>query len=803
MWVIENDVVFKGKKQWLRPGKNFIFGRTRVEGNFFCIEDKTISRQHLIIEVAAAGAEDCPNARSRSRITLSDQTTKIGTRLNGEQIRGTSVVLDQDKNTVILGKYEHEFLFTWVPVTFTFSFTTKEQKTDPFTKLYETLGPLDIKVLTDFEKGLTTHVVAKKRNTSKGLQALIDGRYIVHNDSYIKAVVAATTPDDDGKAPLEKDFDSFPDPEQYLPPGANEPTQRTDDAYGPDPARRDMFEGYTFIFYNEGQFDTLLPPITQGGGKALLGTVVASQTTVEEFVRYVKSVAGEKGLGEFEDGSEGKGVVVVRYNPVKGADATWFAEFSTEVAQYLDHRLIEQNEFLDAILGNNASVLRRPLEPEASGVYAPPPSAATAVSQTLRSSQPAPDPTPAEPESQPEPSRRRRRAVPRFKGFDDDDDPPVIMASIPESMVVDSVPAEPESQGLFVSQDPDFNMDREPSQTPETQTKTSRKRKATPILEDDDEETFETMAPAAARLKKRRIEEDVARRGRGESTPLPPKAPKRELKATAPKPVKVKTKKEQQAEILEKARLRHEKIEELANQDKEVVNMDGFQLADLQSLAITETLELRSSAPAPRAPRADESERWEDKWNGRKNFKKFRRRGGPAINARDLGRTIVQLEEVKHKAAGVGDEYWVNEDVRIGKFKSQRSQRKGRVAEIEGDDVNLDQDDDNDDTLPLLEDIRPKPKTTPKSKSQTVVLSSDSEDEEPVIKQKGSRSQKLQDKTAEKGNVKPRPSQKRAAEKTLTKPAPVKRARQTVLGQKKDESEDSEEEGKFRFRKRG
>lgn len=380
------------------------------------------------------------------------------------------------------------------------------------------------------------------------------------------------------------------------------------------------------------------------------------------------------------------------------------------------------------------------------------------------------------------------------------------MASIPESMAIDSVPAQPESQGLFVSQDPDFNMDREPSQTPETQNNTSRKRKATPIFEDD-EDNFETMAPAAARLKKRRIEEEVARRRRGESTPPPPEPPKRKVKATSPKPVKVKTKKEQQAEILEKTRLRHEKIEELANQDKEVVNMDGFQLAELQSLAITETVELRSSGPAPRAPRADDSERWEDKWNGRKNFKKFRRRGGPAINARDLGRTIVPLEEVKHKAAGVGEEYW---NLRVGKSKSQRSQRKGRVADIEGDDVTLEEeeeeDDDNDDNLPLVKDIRPQTKTKTQTKSQPVTLSSDDdEDEEPVTKPKGSRSRKLQDKTAEKGNVKPtgRPSQKRAAEKTLTKPAPVKRARQTVLGRDKDESEDSEEEGKFRFRKRG
>jgi nijmegen breakage syndrome protein 1 len=170
---------------------------------------------------------------------------------------------------------------------------------------------------------------------------------------------------------LEEDFDvNFPDALQYLPPRGEEPTQRDASAYAPNPIRQDMFEGYTFVFYEKRQFETLLAPITEGRGKALLREAMPNITTVDEFVRYVKDVAGEKGLGEFEDGSEGKGVVVVRFNPVKGAGSEWFAEFSRKVALYLDHRLIEQNEFLDAILGNDASVLRRPLEVESSGVVA-------------------------------------------------------------------------------------------------------------------------------------------------------------------------------------------------------------------------------------------------------------------------------------------------------------------------------------------------------------------------------------------------------------------------------------------------
>lgn len=249
-------------------------------------------------------------------------------------------------------------------------------KANPYTSLHERFGALDIKVISDYVRGHTTHVVAKKRNTSKGLQALIHGMYIVHNDGFLKAIEEATTSaEEDGveQSPLELDWDTnFPDPLKYLPPKGDEPTKRDPDAYAPNLARKELFEGYTFIFYEKRQFETLLAPITDGRGKALLRSVIPEQTEVDEFVGYVKSVAGEKGSGEFEDGSEGKGVVVVRFNPVKGAGTDWYADFNRMVSLHLDHRLVEQNEFLDAILGVDPSVLRRPLEEEQSGVMAPP-----------------------------------------------------------------------------------------------------------------------------------------------------------------------------------------------------------------------------------------------------------------------------------------------------------------------------------------------------------------------------------------------------------------------------------------------
>jgi nijmegen breakage syndrome protein 1 len=262
-----------------------------------------------------------------------------------------------------------------VPVVFTFSFTSKEKKARPYESLYDLLGPLDIKVLDEYRSQVTTHVVAKKRNTAKGLQALIEGKHIVHNDSFINAVIAASHAAVGGKSPLENDFGlNWPDEQQFLPPKGEEPTARRDEAYAPSQGRQDMFDGYTFVFYERKQFQNLLPPITTGRGKALFRDVIPETTTVDDFVRYVKSVAGEKGLGELEDGSVGRGVVVVRFNPVGGEGSEWYAEFGRKVALQLDQRLIEQNEFLDAILGQDGSVLRKPLDFISSSVAAPLPS---------------------------------------------------------------------------------------------------------------------------------------------------------------------------------------------------------------------------------------------------------------------------------------------------------------------------------------------------------------------------------------------------------------------------------------------
>jgi nibrin len=651
-------------------------------------------------------------------------------------------------------------------------------------------------------------------------------------------LVASATPNEGGPAPLEVDFEAnFPDPLRHLPPKGEEPTQRDETAYEPNALRQNMFDGYTFVFYERRQYDTLLATITEGKGKAMISEAVPNETTVDGFVEYVKNVAGEKGLGEFDDGSEGKGVVVVRFNPVKGAGADWYADFGRKVQMRLDHRFVEQNEFLDAILGNDASVLRRPLEIELSGVVAPPPTAGESwcavysifllmnlatnlTSQTIQTSQLAPTTQTAEEMAPPEPPRRgraRRGARAKFTGFEDDFSVPV--SSAPESMAVDEPAVE--SQSLFVSQNTEVDVDQETSQPPETQTRSSRKRPASPIIEEE-EDIMDIMAPTTAALKRRRLE-------RGEPTPPPP-APIVEAKPAPAKPAKPAKKAKKEIDILEIARQRREE-EEKAKAEREKIQeqLESMDIHERPEIEIAEMEVKRSVPPSRAAARADESERWDDKWNGRKNFKKFRRRGGATGPV--LEKIIVPLEEVKKKDFGIGDDYWDDGDSQRrrkkdkgkGKETQEASQRE---LEIQGRSSNKSQSraaekasrilaSEAEDELGVgnvwakgeqlssdldLEIVAPPP--PPKKTAATSSRSQRTQTQ--TLVDKTNETQNLDLPSSNKSASAAGKGGKRVAEKVLTKPAPAKKARPTNLTKavKDSDESDDDDELKFRFKKR-
>ncbi|KXJ91295.1 hypothetical protein Micbo1qcDRAFT_233825 [Microdochium bolleyi] len=630
MWILENEGgAFEGRSLWLRPGKRYLFGRTVAEPGQLAIKgdlSKSVSRKHCTITVDAVPAGDGLHPNRRSVITVEDLGSKGGTRINGQKIKGESVVLNGDTNTLQMGSFQSKFHITWKPVVLSYSFTAKELRANALSNLQDTLEQLDIKYISDYDTQKTTHVVTRKRNTPKGLQALVSGRYIVSTE-FVEAIVVAASPPDNGEgfeaSMLESDLDKhWPDAMKYLPPVTDDGVARPDSVFAPDPRRAEIFDGYTFIFYNKKQWEPLMAPITAGKGKALLREVVAKDTEVDDFIRFVKGVAGEKGLGEFEDGSEGKGVVVVRWLPNDGEDLEWFTDFYTIISLRLDHRLIDQKDFIGAILGNDASVLRRPLEEEDSQSVA---------TGTQRGEIPTDTQQAAEESGAPAPRvsalrRRRERGVAgsRFKGFDidiDEDDEPTKTA--PETSKTNAPPGASQ-ESLFVAQEEDI--------------------------------------PAAA-VKRRRIEA-------GEE-PVPRRAsPPQEKQRQAEKPVKVK----KEIDVLSVARQHREEAEARARAERAELEAapEGLDLAEIRRLQITEPMALRE-APVTRTREQDIADgRWDPAWNGRKNFKKFQKRG--AEQGRALQKIIVPLEQVQIKAFGIGADYWLEDG---SQQKSKKKQSKG------------------------------------------------------------------------------------------------------------------------------
>ncbi|KAI5921067.1 hypothetical protein F4810DRAFT_712885 [Camillea tinctor] len=674
MWILENEAgALEGKRLWLRPGKRYLFGRTSAEPGQLAIKgpgaDK-VSRKHVTIQVDPVDEGDSEVMENRPRVTIEDLGSKGGTKVNDSKYKGESCVLSRDSNILQMGAFPAKFRITWVPVVLSFSFTKNQLSTNPLARLRQDLEQLDIKLLDHYDVKRTTHVVSKKRNNSKGLQALINGKYIV-NDGFVDAIITAAAPEQTGdgiaQSFLERDFDGYwPDPMKYLPPPGAEPVPRPPEAFSPNPSRAELFDGYTFIFYNETQFKSLRDPITNGKGSALFQEVVAGETHIDDFIRYVKGVAGEKGLGEFEDGSEGKGVVLVKWMPSSPENADWFAEFFRSIALRLDHRPIDQKDFLEAILSNDASGLRRPLEFETPPTSQPqpppegPPAAAPVEDKTRREAMDIDEGAPAEKPPNPVPRRRPREPIKsRFQGFaitlsDSDDDETSAGAGpsapfAPAPLQVSEPIVESSQEGLFVSQDIDID---EPEELIRTARQSQRKRPASPLPELED--FMDDFAPTAAQVKRRRIaagEEPVPRRG---ATPT-----SMAMDSDKPKP-QPKVRKE--INVLDLARQHREEAEKRAQEEREELEKEpgDIDLAELRRLHIEKPMKMRNVPPIQRSREQDIADgRWNAAWNGRKNFKLFRQRG--ALQGRPPEKIIVALEPVKTKGFGIGDDYWLED----------------------------------------------------------------------------------------------------------------------------------------------
>ena len=520
----------------------------------------------------------------------------------------------------------------------------------------EQLEDLDIKTIVEYVVGETTHVVTSKRNTAKGLQALVNGKYIVNN-SYIEALVYAGTSEDlaepdSNLCPLEKDFDAaWPDPTKHLPPSGKEiidlPAASSDNYFRPESNRQNIFEDFTFVFCSKDQYENLSPVITNGHGKSLLYPMENGKTTADELEQYMRNAAGRKGFGDVDTQQQGGGVILVRW-VVKGEMQKWADELADEVSLRIDQRPIDQGDFLNIVLNNVPGLLRRSCgvaSPAAESVAEPPSSSLRPI-KPPQSSPPAPapmhdsSPSPApdtrrrDPPNdleQPPAKRQRTHGVikSRFKTFDDGfdieiDSVPSYQEENPES-IAPSEAAVPEASQID-SYAPSQNEDGSASS--------------------DDDRRMDDLFPAAAAMKKQRLE--MQRKG---------KENKKASQGDALQHVK-KVKKAEDFDVIEAARKRREAEEEAIRMDQEALEHANIDVENIRNLAVVVEMDLPVRTYRPGQSNGEGIDRWDERWNGRKNFKRFRRHGEGTGRIRLAQKVIVPLEEAKKASYGIGPGYW-------------------------------------------------------------------------------------------------------------------------------------------------
>ncbi|ETN38228.1 uncharacterized protein HMPREF1541_06259 [Cyphellophora europaea CBS 101466] len=762
MWVLEaSGEILRGKRMWLRPGKQYLFGRVKKDGVRFAIDHKTVSRKHFIIDVSEVADGEVGQVHARTKITIIDQNSKSGTRVNGEELKGKDFrrrELKDAKNSVRPGTLDQELLITWVPCVVTFYLLKKEIKAGVLQAKQDWVRKLGIKAIADFLPDHTTHVVSSKRNTAKGLQGLISGKWLVA-ESFIEALQLQATPttlsQDENDCQLELDFDAaWPQETEHLPPPGKEPTLRPAESYQPGPDRAHIFEDYTFVFCDPAQYDNLLPVITLGHGKALLFNITMGQTTVEEALEFVTNAAGHKTAGRNQVHSGEGGVIMLKFNHQR-IDSEWAQNFESQVALKLDQRSIDQSEFLDAILANNAALLCQQiaLESYTEGFRAPPPSAApsfapvqaptlnrdtsavtngdhsqdparrrsTQTQNSGRQTQPsastrktptqnpvpsqegqaiahgAPNGTPhdsAPKESQPQPSMKKPSYRPPTQiKFDDEFNP---------DDVVDFDDDDDDMQVVEASQVEDSEPEATTAPQKENIQSSARKRGRSPSANREDVSAggVEDLLPAANAMKRQRREFEQERRRKGEvvkpaTMQAPSKPPRKELD------VREAMKRQRERE---KSRADFENNEEEERlpppdpNDKEPANLAAVEHMDIPIR--------QRSLPRRRGINPEDDPRWDERWNGLKNFKRFKPQEKDAVRRPNHGKVLVELVPVERKTGGMGQQYWPRpEEEREQQKKKKRREEKRRAQEslsqsqgVRGrTTIQIDDEDENED----------------------------------------------------------------------------------------------------------
>jgi nibrin len=295
------------------------------------------------------------------------------------------------------------------------------------------------------------------------------------------------------------------------------------------------------------------------------------------------------------------------------------------------------------------------------------------VTSNVQVPSPPPDTLPAAaqaapPATQEPPKKRSRLRGPvsnRIKTFDDEFD----VDSIPAFVADDNEPSQDvalQSQNSVVNSQYESMQPIKEERRQDRGTSVKRSRRSS----ESEEDMVNELLPAATAMKRRNLQMEgnsgAGRVLREKVTPLPVTKPKKRKK---------------EIDVREAARKQREAEEEAERRERER-DERGYEEIDLAkpaNLVTVEEMPLRVHTDRPSRASEDGgigSNRWDERWNGRKNFKKFRRKGDPSGGPRRIVQNvIVPLVEVKKHSYGIGEQYWDH-----GSDEESGSKRKKKGA---------------------------------------------------------------------------------------------------------------------------
>ncbi|OXU30807.1 hypothetical protein TSAR_010503 [Trichomalopsis sarcophagae] len=247
MWLLRDQ---NGKIRYLKPGKTYNVGRKQAD--IVLENDSSISRAHATLTTTLK--EQTRTSEVSSTCVVKDANSKYGTFIirNNVQMKVPATGLEVEPNDrVKFGLQQHIFIAEYIRFVSVISRLNADHKK----KLKDIMDNIGGIVIDCYDDNCTHLTATTASSTSKIISALIAGIPIV-DINYWTSVLNAINADENLPNP-----DSFTLPLQDK--GIN--TQRV--SLKPNPMRKTLFQGKTFVFFSEKTYKEYKKMIKDAGGK--------------------------------------------------------------------------------------------------------------------------------------------------------------------------------------------------------------------------------------------------------------------------------------------------------------------------------------------------------------------------------------------------------------------------------------------------------------------------------------------------------------------------------------------------------